>query len=119
MTQKDLPSIAQERTRVCLSRCYSQDEGEAKFEQNTSTSAAAGHAVLTAWNCTKSTVKELDAVLKSFRRNPDGVSKDSDLSHRRLFLSSLGFGVSSSYRRSFAAQFAFRQDDFECSEKRH
>ena len=53
---------------------------KAKFEQNTSTaatSAAAGHAVLTAWDSTKSTVKELDAALKSFRRNPDGVSKET------------------------------------------
>ena len=31
----------------------------------------------TAWNCTKSTVKELEAVLKSFRRNPGGISKET------------------------------------------
>ena len=70
------------REDPCISPLFDilKTKEKAKFEQNTSTaaaSAAAGHAVLTAWDCTKSTVKELDAALKCFRRNPDGVSKES------------------------------------------
>ena len=70
------------REDPCISPLFDilKTKEKAKFEQNTNTaaaSAAAGHAVLTAWDCTKSTVKELDAALKCFRRNPDGVSKES------------------------------------------
>ena len=112
------------REDPCISPLFDilKTKEKAKFEQNTSTaaaSAAAGHAVLTAWDCAKSTVKELDAALKCFRRNPDGVSKESDRPHRRFVLGSLGYGVPSTYRRSFDAQFAARQNDCKCSKKHH
>ena len=50
-----------------------------QFEQFTATaasSAAGGHAVLTAWDCVKSAVAEFDNAAKFFRRDPDSVSKE-------------------------------------------
>ena len=69
------------REDPCISTLFDilKTKEKAKYEQSSSTaaaSAAAGHAVLTAWDCTISTVSELDSALKCFRRNPDGISEE-------------------------------------------